>query len=55
MYLREMRVDTVLPRSNLTHAVRSRFAAVVRAVRGCGSCGSQLRFVRLAVAVRAVP
>ena len=43
---------TVLPRSNLTHAVRSRlvrFAAAVRAVRGYGSCGSRLRFVRFAV------
>ena len=49
--------DTVLPRSNLTHAVRSRFvrfAAAVRAVRGYGSCGSRLRFVRFAVTVRAV-
>ena len=48
---------TVLPRSNLTHAVRSRFvrfAAAVRAVRGYGSCGSRLRFVRFAVTVRAV-
>ena len=48
---------TVLPRSNLTHAVRSRFvrfAAAVRAVCGYGSCGSRLRFGRLAVAVRAV-
>ena len=46
--------DTVLPRSNLTHAVRSRFmrfAAAVRAVCGYGSCGSRLRF---AVTVRAV-
>ena len=49
--------NTVLPRSNLTHAVRSRFvrfAAAVRAVRGYGSCGSRLRFVRFAVTVRAV-
>ena len=49
--------DTVLPRSNLTHAVRSRFvrfAAAVCAVRGYGSCGSRLRFVRFAVTVRAV-
>ena len=48
---------TVLPRSNLTHAVRSRFvwfAAAVRAVCGYGSCGSRLRFVRFAVTVRAV-
>ena len=48
---------TVLPRSNLTHAVRSRFvrfAAAVRAVLGYGSCGLRLRFVRFAVTVRAV-
>ena len=47
----------VLPRSNLTHAVRSRFvrfAAAVRAARGYGSCGSRLRFVRFAVTVCAV-
>ena len=49
--------STVLPRSNLTHAVRSRFvrfAAAVRAVRGYDSCGLRLRFVRFAVTVRAV-
>ena len=49
---------TVLPRSNLTHAVRSRFlryATAVRAVGGCGSCGSRLRFVRFAVEVHAAP
>ena len=45
---------TVLPRSNLTHAVRSRFVRFVAAVRGYGSCGSRLRFVRFAVTVRAV-
>ena len=42
-------VNTVLPRSNLTHAVRSRFvrfAVTVRAVSGRGSCGSRLRFMR---------
>ena len=53
----EMAIYTVLPRSNLTHAVRSRFvrfAAAVRAVRGYGSCGSRLRFVPFAVTVRAV-
>ena len=38
-----MQIYTVLPRSNLTHAVRSRFvrfAAAVRAVRGYGSVES---------------
>ena len=50
-------IHTVLPRSNLTHAVRSRFvrfAAAVRAVRGYGSCGLRLRFVRFAATIRAV-
>ena len=40
-------IITVLPRSNLTHAVRSRFvrfAAAVRAVTVRG-CGSRLRFM----------